>query len=91
MEIPGKQGLNAFINTNLEEVLKKNQITEVVLAGCVCSICIDSTGRSAAEKGFKVTMLSDCISSRSKFEHEFYMEKVFPLYSKVENHSYLND
>ena len=85
IEIPGKQGLNAFVNTNLEQVLLAQGIEEVVLAGCVCSICIDSTGRSAAEKGFSVTMLSDCISSRTMFEHQFYMEEVFPLYAKVIN------
>ncbi len=83
LEIPGKQGLNAFVNTNLEEVLKQNQIEEVVLVGCVCSICIDSTGRAAAEKGFSVTMISDCISSRTPFEHEFYTNEVFPLYANV--------
>ena len=83
VEIPGKQGLNAFVNTNLEQVLIDNEVEEVILAGCVCSICIDSTGRSAAEKGFSVTMLNDCISSRTMFEHKFYMEEVFPLYAKV--------
>ena len=83
IEIPGKQGLNAFVNTNLEQVLLEHGIEEVVLAGCVCSICIDSTGRSATEKGFSVTMLSDCISSRTMFEHQFYMEEIFPLYAKV--------
>ena len=83
LEIPGKQGLNAFVNTNLEQVLKKNNVEEVVLAGCVCSICIDSTGRAAAEKGFSVTMLSDCISSRTLFEHTFYTTEIFPLYANV--------
>ncbi len=83
VEIPGKQGLNAFINTDLEQKLLENGVQEVVLAGCVCSICIDSTGRSAAEKGFSVTMISDCISGRTMFEHQFYMDEVFPLYSKV--------
>ncbi len=83
IEIPGKLGLNAFINTNLEETLNKHEIDEVMLAGTVASICIDSTGRSAHEKGFKVTMLSDCISGRTIFEKDFYCENVFPLYAKL--------
>jgi nicotinamidase-related amidase len=83
IEIPGKQGLNAFINTSLEAVLKENNITNVAFAGTVCSICIDSTGRSAFEKGFNVTMLSDCISGRTVFEQEFYCKDVFPLYANV--------
>lgn len=83
IEIPGKQGLNAFLNTSLEAVLKENNITNIAFAGTVCSICIDSTGRSAFEKGFHVTMLSDCISGRTVFEQEFYCKEVFPLYAKV--------
>lgn len=83
IEIPGKQGLNAFINTDLEEILKEHGIENVLLAGTVCSICIDSTGRSAFDRGFKVTMLADCISGRTVFEQEFYCEKVFPLYASV--------
>ena len=85
LEIPGKQGLNAFINTDLERILRNNEVEEVLLAGTVCSICIDSTGRSAFDRGFKVTMLSDCISGRTVFEQEFYCEKVFPLYAAVSN------
>ena len=85
--IPGKLGLNAFMNTTLDKVLKENNIDEVILAGTVASICIDSTGRSAFEKGYKVHMLSDCISSRSIFEKDFYFENVFPLYAKIRNSS----
>ena len=85
MEVPGKQGLNAFVNTGLQKILKENQITHLMFAGVVCSICIDSTGRSAYERGFKVTMLSDCISGRTNFEHKFYCENIFPLYAHVIN------
>ncbi|MFT6870592.1 MAG: nicotinamidase-related amidase [Paraglaciecola sp.] len=82
-EISGKQGLNAFINTSLEAVLRKNNITNVAFAGTVCSICIDSTGRSAFDKGFHVTMLSDCISGRTVFEQEFFCKEIFTLYANV--------
>ena len=83
IEIPGKLGLNAFANTSLEQTLLSKNIEEVILAGTVASICIDSTGRSAHEKGFKVTMLSDCISGRTVFEKDFYCENVYPLYAKI--------
>jgi len=82
-EVPGKNGLNAFEGTELEQILTDNSINEIILAGCVCSICIDSTGRSASERGIHVTMASDCISSRTIFEHEFYCENVFPIYASV--------
>ena len=45
-EVPGKRGLNAFSNTELDKVLAANGVTHVVLR-VVTSICIDSTGRAA--------------------------------------------
>jgi len=81
--IPGKRGLNAFSNTDLETYLRNSDVEEVVLAGTVTSICIDSTGRSAHEKGFRVTILSDCTASRTNFEQNFYCENIFPLYANV--------
>lgn len=83
VEIPGKIGLNAFANTRLDEYLKENNIEHLILTGTVASICIDSTGRSAFEKGYKVTMLTDCISGRTIFEKDFYCDNVFPLYSET--------
>lgn len=89
-EVPGKRGLNAFSNTDLEKLLRDRGINHVVLAGTVTSICIDSTGRHAAELGFKVSVLSDCTSGRTNFEQEFYCENVFPLYASVMDHHLLN-
>lgn len=83
LEIPGKRGFNAFINTNLDDVLKQKGITHLVIAGAVTSICIDSTGRSAHEKGYRVSVLSDCTSARTTFEQSFYLEDVFPLYAET--------
>lgn len=82
-EIPGKRGLNAFSNTDLESKLREKGIERIILAGTVTSICIDSTGRHGADLGFKVGVLSDCTSSRTVFEQEFYCENVFPLYASV--------
>ncbi|MFQ5822193.1 MAG: cysteine hydrolase family protein [Candidatus Heimdallarchaeota archaeon] len=86
MEVPGKRGLNAFSNTELETLLQKRGIKNVALAGVVTSICIDSTGRSAFERGYKVSILSNCTSGRTPFEQEFYCENIFPLYAKVISH-----
>ncbi len=83
-EIPGKRGLNAFSNTTLESELRDKGVERIMLAGTVTSICIDSTGRHATDLGFKVSVLSDCTSSRTVFEQDFYCENVFPLYASVE-------
>ncbi|MEM9265183.1 MAG: cysteine hydrolase [Cyanobacteria bacterium P01_F01_bin.13] len=83
LEVPGKRGFNAFINTGLNQILEQRNINHLVLAGAVTSICIDSTGRSAHEKGYQVSILRDCTSARTVFEQEFYFDNVFPLYSET--------
>ena len=79
--VPGKRGLNAFSNTDLDSILSKGGIENVVLAGAVTSICIDSTGRAAHERGLNVTILTDCTAARTNFEQQFYCENIFPLYA----------
>jgi nicotinamidase-related amidase len=85
LEIPGKRGLNAFSNTELGATLEARGIKDVVLAGVVTSICIDSTGRAAAERGYRVSVLSDCTAGRTDYEQDFYCESIFPLYARVIN------
>lgn len=89
IELPGKRGLNAFSNTELDAVLRARGIADVVLAGAVTSICIDSTGRSAHERGYKVSVLSDCTSARTRLEQQFFCESIFPLYAQVLDHDQL--
>jgi nicotinamidase-related amidase len=81
--VTGKVGFNGFSGTQLDEVLKENGITKVMLAGMVTSLCIDSTGRAAYERGYSVTVLSDCTSSRTPTEQEFFCSTVFPLYGSA--------
>lgn len=81
--VNGKQGFNAFSNTELDRVLRAGNIHHLLLAGMITSLCIDSTGRAAYERGYKVTILSDCVSARTPAEQDFYCNNIFPLYADV--------
>jgi nicotinamidase-related amidase len=81
--VSGKVGFNAFSNTSLDEVLRERDIENVLVCGMVTSLCIDSTGRAAYERGYNVTIISDCSSARTETEHEFFCENVFPLYGRA--------
>ncbi|MBQ78199.1 MAG: isochorismatase [Cellvibrionales bacterium] len=83
--VPGKTGLNAFSNTDVERLLKGKGIKRVVIAGVVTSACIDSSARSASEKGFEVIVLSDCTAGRNNFEQEFYCNDIFPMFAHVKS------
>ncbi len=84
--IPGKRGLNAFSNTALETLFQQWEISDIVIAGAISSICIDSTGRHAHSLDYRVTILSDCTLGRSLVEQEFYCEQIFPLYAQTMTH-----
>lgn len=81
--VSGKVGFNAFSNTLLDETLREREITNVLVCGMVTSLCIDSTGRAAYERGYAVTIVSDCSSSRTAAEQDFFCTSVFPLYAGV--------
>lgn len=83
VELPGKRGLNAFTDTELDHVLRTRGVEDVVIAGAVTSICIDSTARAAHDRGYRVHVLADCVASRSPFEHRFFCDEIFPLYASV--------
>lgn len=86
LQVTGKRGFDGFCNTQLNEVLEKKGIKHIVLAGAVTSVCIDSTGRAASERGYGVTILSTCTSARSEVEQDFYCSTIFPIYAKVSDH-----
>jgi nicotinamidase-related amidase len=83
LDVPGKRGLNAFIGTDLDEVLKARGIRTIVLAGVVTSICVDSTARLGMELGYRVVVLEDCTAGRTMTEQELYCQSIFPIYSEV--------
>jgi len=81
--VSGKVGFNAFSNTALGDVLADRGIESVLVCGMVTSLCIDSTGRAAYERGYDVTIVSDCSSARTDAEQVFFCENVFPLYGRA--------
>lgn len=86
IQVTGKRGLDGFCHTDLEDVLEQKGIKNIVLAGAVTSVCIDSTARSATEKGYHVTILSTCTSARSELEQSFFCSDIFPIYARVSDH-----
>lgn len=49
--IEGKRGLDAFPSTNLDFILRSKGIQTVVLGGFLTNCCVESTMRSAYERG----------------------------------------
>ena len=61
-----KSHTNAFIETNLQELLQYDGIDELVLCGFVTNNSVEATARMAGDLGFKVTVLSDATATFDK-------------------------
>ena len=80
--LEGKRGLDAFGSTNLDFILRSKGIQTVVLAGFLTNCCVESTMRSAYEKGFEVYTLTDAVAATSLPEHENAISYDYPMFSK---------
>lgn len=79
--IEGKRGLDAFGSTNLDFILRSKGLENVVLAGFLTNCCVESTMRTAYERGFNVITLTDCVAATSEEEHRNALDKDFPMFS----------
>lgn len=79
--VEGKRGLDAFASTNLDFILRSKGIKNVALGGFLTNCCVESTMRSAYEKGFNVFTLTDCVAATSQEEHDNAITKDYPMFS----------
>ena len=56
---------NSFRETPLLEYLRSHQITQLVIAGMMTQMCIDTTTRAAVDLGFQCTLASDACATRN--------------------------
>jgi nicotinamidase-related amidase len=58
-----KPGKGAFYNTELGDVLKKQGIENLLVAGVTTEVCVNTTVREANDRGYRCVVLSDCCAS----------------------------
>ena len=59
-----KHEKNAFLNTELLELLKSWEIERVVICGMMTHLCVDATARAAYDLGFQVIVAEDACATR---------------------------
>ncbi|MGO8909759.1 MAG: cysteine hydrolase [Bradyrhizobium sp.] len=84
--IEGKRGLDAFPSTNLDFILRSKGIQTVVLGGFLTNCCVESTMRSAYERGYDVITLKDCTAALSEEEQNMALAHNFGMFSHPMNH-----
>ena len=84
--VEGKRGLDAFASTNLDFILRSRGITTIALGGFLTNCCVESTMRTAYEKGYNVITLKDCTATVSEDEQRLAVEKNYPMFSRPMEH-----
>lgn len=77
--LEGKRALSAFTNTQLGDLLAKNSIKNLVLAGFLTNVCLEATARSAYDLGYHVTIASDASGTTSQANQEYVEREVAPV------------
>lgn len=79
--VEGKRGLDCFASTNLDFILRQRGITHVGIAGFLTNCCVESTMRSAYERGYHVVTLTDCCATVNEEAQRVAIAQDFPMFS----------
>lgn len=81
--IEGKKTLDAFHSTALDYLLRANEIEHVAFTGFHTNWCVESSARSAYDKGYRVTVVADCTATDTEREQSYAEEVIFPKIGRV--------
>jgi nicotinamidase-related amidase len=78
-----KRRVSAFAGSDLEVLLRGGDIRHLVLCGIATSGVVLSTVREAADKDYRLTVLSDLCADMDADVHDVLIGKVFPRQAQV--------
>ncbi|MBI3260643.1 MAG: cysteine hydrolase [Ignavibacteriae bacterium] len=78
-----KKRTSAFTGGDLEVVLRAKGINHLVLTGLITSGVVLSTVREAADKDYRLSVLSDCCADIDEEVHRVLTTKIFPRQTEV--------
>ena len=78
-----KRRVGAFLGTDLDMILRANDIETLVMFGIATSGVVLSTLRYAADADYRLIVLKDCCSDRDAEVHRVLTEKVFTRQATV--------
>lgn len=85
-----KHTLSPFAGTGLGELLTREKVGTVVLAGFVTHYVIQATGFAAYDAGYNVIVLKDCCASGSAERHNHALAVLDPLAECLDSGTFLS-
>lgn len=81
--VRGKKTLDAFWSTALDYTLRVNMVDTVAIVGFHTNWCVESTSRSAYDKGYNVIVIGDCTGTDTDEEQNYAEKFIFPKIGTV--------
>lgn len=78
-----KRRVSAFAGSDLDVVLRAQEVDALVLTGIATSGVVLSTLRQAADLDYDLTVLADCCADADAEVHRLLLDKVFPRQAAV--------
>lgn len=78
-----KRRASSFFGTDLDVILRSSDVKQVVLAGITTGGVVLSTLRDAADRDYRVSVLSDACADGDSELHESLFTKLFPQQADV--------
>jgi nicotinamidase-related amidase len=64
-----KRRVSAFFNTELDSVLRVNNVKSVYICGCATDLAVQAAARDAHDRDFDVTVVSDACAAATDEDH----------------------
>jgi nicotinamidase-related amidase len=61
-----KRHVNAFRDTDLQAILDRNGVEEVVICGAMSHMCVDAGARAASDLGYRCVVVHDACATRDQ-------------------------
>ena len=78
-----KTTVGAFASTSIDSLLRSLKIDQIYMAGVSTNMCVESTAREAADRGYQVTLVEDACGTTFEELHLVTMRNFQRLFGRV--------
>ena len=78
-----KTTIGAFASTNIDSLLRALQCEQIYLTGVSTNMCVETTAREAADRGYLVTLVEDACGTTHEDLHQVTMRNFQRLFGRV--------
>ena len=80
-----KTTFSAFGSTAIEMALRSMKIECLLFSGVLTNVCVGTTARDAADRGFRSMLVEDCCSASEEVNHRVEIETFSRIFGRVDS------